>query len=379
MYKKSDLFLEEIVNKNINNFWLEKWISLIIVSHILPDKLNFIKALSKSFKIEFIIPKPKSIDKDSLKKIENNFEILNITRDEIFINQNIIFDKIDRIKNKIIIIDIWWYFAKILKVLEEKFDKKIIWVVEDTENWHQKYEKIIKNTSIPIISVARSILKEWEDFLVWQSVVFSTDYVLRLNNSLLHNKYAGIIGFWKIWKSIAAELKWKNIQLCINDINPYKWIESLTYWYNFLNKKKLFKKSDIIFLATWNLSLNWKDFEKLKDGVILTSVTSSDDELDINYLKKNYKNKIINKYTTKYTKNWKNIYLLCWWNAINFINNAVVWEFIYLVQAEIIHSVFELYKLSKNYWIKTKNNYIQVIENSKKIYIAKSWLKYFNN
>lgn len=202
---------------------------------------------------------------------------------------------------------------------------------------------------------------------------------MRFNNILLHNKYAGIIWFWKIWKSIAIELKWKNIQLWINDIDSYKWIEVLTYWYNFLSKNELFKKSDIIFLATWKFWLKWKDFEKLKDGVILASVTSSDDELDINYLQRNYKSEIINKYTTKYTKNWKDIYLLYWWNAINFINNAVVWEFIYLVQAEIIHSIFELIKIWKVSWIKSKNNYIQIIENNKKTYIPKFWLKYFNN
>lgn len=374
MYRQSNLFLEKIIKENINNLWKINWISIIIVSHILPDKLDFIQILSKYFKIEFIIPKPKSIDKNTFDKLKNEFDILQITRDEIYKNQEIIFEKIKNIQNKIIIIDIWWYFSKIIKKLEEKFNNKIIWIIEDTENWHQKYEKIIKNISIPIISVARSVLKNWEDFLIWQSIVFSTDYVLRLNNILLHNKYAGIIWFWKIWKSIAIDLKWKNIQLWINDINPYKWIEVLTYWYNFLSKEELFTKSDIIFLATWNYWLKWEDFENLKNNVILASVTSSDDEININYLIENFETKIINEYTTKYTKNWKNIYLLYWWNAINFINNAVVWEFIYLVQAEIIHIIFKLYK--KN-WLNNENNSIYSIENNEKIYIPQLWLKYF--
>lgn len=114
MCKKSTLFLESTINENINNFWLEKQISLIIVSHILPDKLDFISVLSKFFKIEFIIPKPKSIDKKILEKIKNDFEIFNITRDEIYNNQEVIIKKIHKINNKIIIIDIGWYFAKVL-------------------------------------------------------------------------------------------------------------------------------------------------------------------------------------------------------------------------------------------------------------------------
>ena len=374
MYKKSKIFLEQIVSYNLkNNINFKDKISIILVSHILPDKLDFIETLSNYFKIEFIIPKPNSIDKNTLEKINNKFKILKITRNEIYSNKEKILEEIVKIKNDIIFIDIWWYFSKISYFLSKKLWSKIIWIIEDTENWHQKYEKIIKQNKIPIISVARSKLKEWEDFLIWQSIVFSTDYVLRLNNSLLKNKNTWIIWFWKIWKSIATELKWKNIQLWIYDIDYYKGVEILTYWYKLLNKNKIIKESDIIFLATWNFSLSWKDFEKLKDWVILSSVTSSDDEIDIEYLKENYEQKIINKYTVKYYKKWKSIYLLNWWNAINFINNAVVWEFIFLVQAEIIHWIFYLI----NNKIINKNKII-TLDNVNKKYIPKIWVKNFN-
>ena len=379
MYRKSSAFLEDIVHKNIHRYWWKEDISLVIVSHILPDKWDFIKILSKFFTIEYIIPKPKSIDPHTLEKMKHEYNIWHITREEIYHNRDFVIDMFHAINHQIIIIDIGGYFAHILETLEKTCNQKIIWVIEDTENWYQKYEKIMHRISTPIISVARSTLKQWEDFLVGQSVVFSTDYVLRWNNILLHNKYAGIIWFWKIGKSIAMELKWKNIQLWINDINPYKWIEILTYGYNFLDTSELFTRSDIIFLATWNFSLQWKDFEQLKNGVIIASVTSSDDELDIQYLKTHYTHEVLNAYTTRYTKNWKDIYVLYEWNAINFINNAVVWEFIYLVQAEIIHAIFSLMQISKTSWINIKNNYIQIIEDAEKIYIPQCWLQYFNN
>lgn len=306
-------------------------------------------------------------------KLNNNYEIFEITRDNIYKNKKQISNKIKSIKNDFIIVDIWWYFAKIINFLSKDIWNKLIWVVEDTENWYQKYKKYNK-TGIPILSVARSILKEPEDFLVWQSIVFSTDYVLRKNNSLLNNKKTWIIWFWKIWKSIATELKWKNIQLSIFDKDPYKWIEVLTYWYNFNCKLNILKNSNIIFCATWNFSLSWNDFLRLKDWVVLSSVTSSDDELDISFLENNAQKEKLNKYTTKYTLKWKTIYLLNNWNAINFINNAVVWEFIYLVQAEIIHCLWSLINKNND----NKNNSILEIKNSEKSYIATLWLKYFN-
>ncbi len=59
-------------------------------------------------------------------------------------------------------------------------------------------------------------------------------------------------------------------------------------------------------------------------------------------------------------------------NAINFINNAVVGPFIYLVQAEIIHAVWSIISGNYNLW----EDYT-ILDNEKQ-YIADIWLKYFN-
>jgi 8-oxo-dGTP pyrophosphatase MutT (NUDIX family) len=79
-------------------------------------------------------------------------------------------------------------------------------------------------------------------------------------------------------------------------------------------KEDVIRKADIIFCATWNFSLQNLDFLKLKNWVILSSVTSSDDELDIKYLDTNYSKEVLNKYTTKYYNDKNYIYLLNWWN-----------------------------------------------------------------
>ncbi len=371
-YNDSKEFLNEILKFNFKK--KQNKVSLVIVTHFLKEKIDFIDSLNNYFNIAFVIPKPKSIDKNVYEQLKKNYKILNYDRFEIIKQKEKLLKILEKTKWSVIILDIWWYFSWVLSYfLKNGLEKKIIWIIEDTENWHQKYEKVIKNINIPIYSVARSILKDSEDFLVWKSIIFSTDFVLRLNNVLFENKKIWIIWFWKIWKSIALNLKWRVYDIKIYDINPFKWIEILSNWFIFTDKNFLFKEADVIFLATGNLSIKQKDFLKLKDWVIIASVTFSDDELDMEFLMNNAKRIILNKYTILYILNWKKIYMLNDGNAINFINNTVILEFIYLVEAEMIHSIKNI--IWKK-WIIWK---INTIDNNKKIYIAELFLKYFNN
>lgn len=71
-------------------------------------------------------------------------------------------------------LDVGGYFAGVLDHLCAQFSGKIAGVVEDTENGHQRYAELDK-LPCPVFSVARSPLKDPEDYLVGQSVVFSTD------------------------------------------------------------------------------------------------------------------------------------------------------------------------------------------------------------
>lgn len=105
MIKKSVNFLEEIVDINLKDRKSPD-ISLIIVSHFLPDKVDFIDVLSKHFKIEFIIPKPNSIDKNVFEVLSKKYEIFQMTREDIFINKEVVLERLQEIKNQIIIIDI---------------------------------------------------------------------------------------------------------------------------------------------------------------------------------------------------------------------------------------------------------------------------------
>lgn len=367
---KSIDFFNEILLKN-DIIWNQKKVSLIIVAHIIPDMVDFLDSLSKFLDIVAVIPKPNSIHKRTYDYLKRQYPFWTITKDDLRIKQTEIVKQLDGlIDDKFLIVDIGWYFSTIAATLSDRYGDRFLGIIEDTENGLQKYEKS-NNFSYPFVSVARSILKESEDFLVWESIVFSTEFILRSCDLLLKNRRSVVIWFWKIWRSIARQLYWKNISLWIYDWNPYKGVEALTYWYDYFYDKKLIYSADIIFCATGNFSLKWDDFLKLKDWCVLASVTSSDDELDVSFLNENFKKVRINEYVDSYSYNWKTILLLNHWNAVNFVIQTWVGFFIRLLQGEIIHLLILLIKLDG----KQKGYFL--LSNEEKQYIAEIRLKYF--
>ena len=197
---------------------------LLVVSHILPNTPPFIRALAKHFELIGIIPKPKSIHYPTLENLRENgrypFFHLSRIRLQSATNVSTIINPLLDGRN-LIILDIGGYFANCINDLHSQINGRIIGIVEDTENGHQKYSAI-SNYECPIISVARSPLKNPEDFLVGQSVVFSAERVLRENNILLINKKVLIIGYGKIGRSIAASLSARNVEVSIYDSDPIK-------------------------------------------------------------------------------------------------------------------------------------------------------------
>ena len=109
MVIENNLNLEEDLHKNIKK--LEN-ISLVIITHLLPDKPRFIKELAKISNIELIIPKKKSINLEVLNELEKSYNFLFLEREQIK-SSLFIFELFENITNKIIILDIGGYFAPI--------------------------------------------------------------------------------------------------------------------------------------------------------------------------------------------------------------------------------------------------------------------------
>lgn len=355
-------------NFNIN---LQKYNS-IVISHLIPDCIDYLAALNFTCPISLLIPKPNSIDTNVFNKLKDKYPIKQISRDEV-VNSKEIDNIIQNSDKPIIIFDIGGYFSKYIKE-KSKISTKIKFIIEDTENGYQKYENV--NTNISILSVARSILKENEDYLVGESVVFSAESLMREIGTIMKYKKCGIIGFGKIGFSIGMTLLNKGVKPIVYDKNPIKQLEAFNRMCDIRKKEYILKNCDVIFLATGNHSLDITDFRNLQKGSFIFSVTSSDDEIDSKYLESEYAISQIHPHIYKYENGCNYFYLIRKGNAINFVHNAVMDNFIHLVRSEMLVGAK---LLCDNIIEKDKKNKILEVDIDNKKKIAEIWINIFQN
>lgn len=366
----SDLNVIKYYNKIIDEFNINlKEFNCIVVSHIIPDCKHYLEALNSVCNILAVIPKPNSIDEDTMDEIKDQYTFLHVKRNEINENEKLI-DLIKNSKRDIIIFDIGGYFSEFI-VKNKSISTKIKYIIEDTENGHQKYENL--NVEQEILSVARSELKDNEDYLVGESVIFSAESILRKMGKVLEYLNCGIIGYGKVGYSIGNHLLQRGVKPTVYDINALKQISALNRECDINNKSYIISNSEVLFLATGNHSLNIHDFMKIKNGAYIFSVTSSDDELDDSYLDTEYTIEEIKPNIYKYysSNNW--FYLIKKGNAVNFLHNAVMDDFIHLVKSEMIVAA---QLLIKNQDLCKKNNILET-NKSVKMQISKVWLDVF--
>ena len=368
------LFYENIISKARTTG--ENYIA-VVVSHIIPDAVHYLRAIDTIVPIQTIVPKPNSIDEKTYTIVRKDFKISHVCREDMAQDtENEVIRILENTDEKILLFDIGGYFAHIHETWPVTILERIALIIEDTENGYQKYEHVIgdserkkQNYPFKVVSVARSPLKENEDCLVGQSVFFSADALMREDGKLIQYLKCGILGYGKIGRSIASHLLQRGVKPAVYDTNPLKRVSAFNELNRIPDRDSIIKESDILFSATGNKSLKIEDFRELKNGCYIFSVTSSDDELELEFTGE-YEKQEVRKHIFKYSnENMNYFFLVNDGNAVNFIYNAVMGDFIHLVRAEMILAINGLpgYAPGKISTVPT-----DIREN-----IAESWLKVF--
>ncbi len=268
-----------------------------------------------------------------------------------------------------VLLDIGGYFAPLLANGSHGHDSGFLGVIEDTENGHQKYAALERH-SVPVFSVARSPLKDTEDLLVGQSVVFSADAILRDLGQLFQYARVGILGFGKVGRSILHHVMQRNVVPMVYESNPIRRLEAFNLGALIPNRAKFISEAEVIFSATGNKALRLEDFRKLQSGCFVFSVTSSDDEMDLSSLSPEYDIHVLSETVIQLYGRHNYFYLVNGGNAVNFIHKAVLGDFIHLVRAEML---FALEALS----YRTATAGIQEVSDATRKRIAAMWLDTF--
>jgi adenosylhomocysteinase len=128
---------------------------------------------------------------------------------------------------RLVLLDVGGYFASALAHVCARFSGELVGVVEDTENGHRRYAALEK-IPCPVFGVARSPLKDPEDFLVGQSITFSAEALIRSWGDILNGRNAAVIGYGKLGRSIATMLHAKHVVVTVFDCDPVKRAQALS-------------------------------------------------------------------------------------------------------------------------------------------------------
>jgi adenosylhomocysteinase len=383
--------VEHVEQEQLRRFWQEI-VSMagscrapdagaLVVTHLLPDRPFFLDALDKVAEIACVFPKPKSIDRTVLRRLRDRYSIEVADRaafaDRGSVDALLFRHGIDH--RPLVAIDIGGYLVPAIAHLSA--GAALVGVVEDTENGHQRYERELHPPfPCPVLSVARSPLKNAEDYLIGHSVVFSTEGLMRSRGDVLQGRSGCVIGYGKIGRSIAQLLRAHGVQVAVHDIDPVPLTEAHAHGFAVQdNLASALEGAGIVMCATGNLALRHQDFEHVRPGAYVASVTSSDDELELRPLKEQYERNRVARDIVRYRQRLESrasghyFFILNNGEAVNFLHGAVVGPAIYLVQAEVLMAAARL--LQRSY---TETSNIVQLADADRATIARIWLKHFD-
>ncbi|MFG3439948.1 adenosylhomocysteinase [Nonomuraea sp. NPDC047897] len=346
--------------------------SSLVITHLLAGRPPFLEGVARISEVAAVLPKPRSINEATLRQISSSMQVDRLDRTQLADPEQAIAYVESRAAGRdLVLLDVGGYWAPALEHLHHHFSGRLLGVVEDTENGHQRYASLDK-IPVPVFSVARSPLKDPEDYLVGQSVVFSTEALVRTRDDILNGRPACVIGYGKLGRSIAAMLHARHVAVTVYDIDPVRRVHAVSQGYRTApTLTEALSGAGIVVCATGNMSLREEDFGRIANGAYIASVTSSDDELELSALNGLYARTAIEPNVTRYSRVGHYFYVLADGNAVNFLHGASVGAFILLVQAEILAA---LGSLTAN----THEPGIQEITPELRQSIAATWLTYFD-
>jgi adenosylhomocysteinase len=273
--------------------------------------------------------------------------------------------------NPLILIDVGGYFAKPLSELTAKNARLPIGVLEVTTFGHNRYIQAMAAINVPIISIARSGIKDVEATFVGESAWLAVDSILREVGISAFGKKVGVVGYGMIGRRVAAAARANGTHTMVFDKDPLKLLEARSYRHKVcLNLEELLNTCDIVISATGTQAISIADMKDAHNGIILASAGSKANELDLVGIRNRAKQtKHISKMIAEYElPSGKVIYILRNGAAVNFLVGSCPDETMDLVFAEMTEGCKRLIENSLDHHV------IHEVNKTIRQRIATEWL-----
>ena len=160
---------------------------------------------------------------------------------------------------------------------------------ETTTGVHRLYERMENGTlPIPAINVNDSVTKSKFDnkYGCRESAV---DAIRRATDLMLAGKVVVVAGYGDVGKGTAASFKGSNARIIVTEIDPICALQAAMEGFEVKKIDDAILEADIVITATGNKNIiQGKHFKALKDKAIVCNIGHFDNEIDMDWLNKNY-------------------------------------------------------------------------------------------
>jgi len=250
-------------------------------------------------------------------------------------------DSAKKEQKKLVLVDVGGYFCKPLLERKDIDVAAIAGVIEVTTFGHRRYSQVESSLEVPVLSVARSPLKEAEAAHVGTSVARAAEDMLQKAGFTLSGKVALMIGYGMIGQRIAHALAQRHVRTIVYDQSESKMLLAHLDGFETQTLAKALKSADLIFASTGGLALGLDQLAAAKSGVVLFSGGSRKQEFDVRRiagLAKSHEKLTEELEEFTLPQNFKCIVANAG-KAVNFLKDGTPEEVIDLVFAEIAESI----------------------------------------
>ncbi|MDP1858706.1 MAG: adenosylhomocysteinase [Gemmatimonadaceae bacterium] len=308
---------------------------VVPVVHLVESAREFLPALGTLATIPLVLPKPRSIDPSVAAWVHENYATAPIGRDGAA-GTTAVADAVAAAVNHtrpVVLMDIGGYFAMATTKIADRLGTSFRGIVEGTENGVQKYEEA--DLRCPVYTVARSPLKYPENHLVGAGVVFSVEAILRSRGEVLQGHRTAVIGYGRIGRGVAHALRGRFVDVIVTDTNPVALAEAAAHGFGVARTiREVLQVADLVISATGKKALTLDDLRFIRPEAYLASVTSADDELNIEGIDSRFTSREEGPHVTRYRTDQGSFYLIAGGNAVNFVHGAALGPAIQLVEGE---------------------------------------------
>lgn len=255
---------------------------LILVTHVLPTSVPFIRALAQDFDVVSIIAIPYSLSSSAREDLAEVEIVVPANTSELERELLALVLDRDQLGMPYLVQETGGYLAPAFEA-GHRFQHPI-GVVEDTRQGHWRYQALGDSLTVPVMSVAESPLKALEHQQIGRAIVFSLERQVRQHfYRSLSGESVAVVGFGDIGSAAARALQGRLAHVIVYDVDPLRQASAWMQGFRVSGLTEAISTSNLVLGCSGSQSLTQEVLRHAPDGAVFASGSSKQVEIDIDF------------------------------------------------------------------------------------------------